>query len=151
VNATKFAEYLTNFHDTFQRPIWVTEWACQNFNKGPQCSADDVVRFLDSTQSFMDQQDWVERYSWFGAMRDLQGVNTANALEDKDGHITDLGKQYIGLEGPKTNGGPQTSGAPPTKTTGAGGLPGLPTSGVLGRGRGAWGALWPALFILALL
>jgi hypothetical protein len=33
VNATKFAEYLTDFHDTFQRPIWVTEWACQNFNK----------------------------------------------------------------------------------------------------------------------
>ena len=30
---------------------------------------------MNATQSFMDETGWVERYSWFGAMRDLQGVN----------------------------------------------------------------------------
>jgi hypothetical protein len=76
VNATNFIEYLQDFHDTFQRPIWVTEWACQNFNdEDEQCSYDDIRTFLNTTQSFMDATDWVERYSWFGAFRELQGVN----------------------------------------------------------------------------
>ncbi|KAJ7693296.1 hypothetical protein B0H17DRAFT_844386, partial [Mycena rosella] len=98
VNATKFAEYLTDFHDTFQRPIWVTEWACQNFNNGPQCTAAETAEFLNQTQAFMDSQDWVERYAWYGIMTDLGGVNPDDAMMDKDGKITDLGKQYIGAE-----------------------------------------------------
>ncbi|KAF7369070.1 Glyco-hydro-cc domain-containing protein [Mycena venus] len=129
VNATKFAEYLTDFHDTFQRPIWVTEWACQNFNNGPQ--------------SFMDAQDWVERYAWFGIMRDLQGVNPDDAMMNSNGQITDLGKQYIGTEAPKT------SGAPPSGT-GTAGLPGLPTNGgIVSQVR--WWTSWSIILVLYLL
>jgi len=29
INSTQFVGYLQDFHSTFQRPIWVTEWACQ--------------------------------------------------------------------------------------------------------------------------
>ena len=29
INSTGFMEYLEDYHDTFQRPVWVTEWACQ--------------------------------------------------------------------------------------------------------------------------
>lgn len=29
INSTEFIQYLEDFHNTFQRPIWVTEWACQ--------------------------------------------------------------------------------------------------------------------------
>lgn len=29
VNSTAFMEYLEDYHNTFQKPIWVTEWACQ--------------------------------------------------------------------------------------------------------------------------
>ncbi|KAJ7072034.1 glycosyl hydrolase catalytic core-domain-containing protein [Mycena amicta] len=104
VNATKFIDYLTDFHDTFQLPIWVTEWACQNFNNGPQCTAADVSLLLNQTQSFMDAQDWVERYAWYGALRNLGGVNTLDAMLTSDGKITDLGQQYIGAEAPKTSG-----------------------------------------------
>jgi hypothetical protein len=76
VNATAFKNYLEDYHTTFQRPLWVTEWACQNFNdKNKQCSQNDIVLFLNETQTFMDNTDWVERYSWFGAMTDMQGVN----------------------------------------------------------------------------
>jgi hypothetical protein len=78
VNATQFKAYLTDLHNTFNRPIWVTEWACQNYNGGKQCSQDGVAIFMNETQSFMDQTDWVERYSWFGAMENLQGVNTVS-------------------------------------------------------------------------
>ncbi len=49
----------------------------QNFNNADeQCSQQDVVDFMNATQEFMDNTDWVERYAWFGAMEDLQGVNT---------------------------------------------------------------------------
>ncbi|KAF8201155.1 glycosyl hydrolase catalytic core-domain-containing protein [Mycena galopus ATCC 62051] len=106
VNATAFQEYLTDFHDTFQRPIWVTEWACQNFNGGPQCTAAQVSEFLAQTQAFMDAQDWVERYAWFGVLRDLEGVNTLDAMLTSNGQITDLGKQYISAEAPMTSGAP---------------------------------------------
>ena len=48
----------------------------QNFVKADeQCSQQDVINFMNATQSFMDETEWVERYSWFGAMRELQGVN----------------------------------------------------------------------------
>jgi hypothetical protein len=30
---------------------------------------------MNQTQSFMDQSTFVERYAWFGAMENLQGVN----------------------------------------------------------------------------
>lgn len=29
INSTQFVLYLQDFHNSFQRPIWVTEWACQ--------------------------------------------------------------------------------------------------------------------------
>ncbi|KAJ7647002.1 glycosyl hydrolase catalytic core-domain-containing protein [Roridomyces roridus] len=122
VNATKFIDYLTDFHNTFQRPLWVTEWACQNFNKGPQCSADQVSSLLNTTQSFMNEQDWVERYAWYGVMRDLGGVNPLDAMMDGNGKITNLGEQYIGKEVPQTGGGGGTGGLPGVPTNAAGRL-----------------------------
>ena len=35
---------------------------------------------MNATQQFMDQTDWLERYAWFGAMEDMQGVNTVSCL-----------------------------------------------------------------------
>jgi len=69
-------QYLQDYHETFQRPLWVTEWACQNFNgSNAQCSMDDVVLFLNQTQMLMDNLDFLERYAWFGAMTDTYGIN----------------------------------------------------------------------------
>ena len=69
---------------------------------------------MNATQEFMDGTEWVERYAWFGAMENLQGVNQVgklfaqsavaicdisfqdNALMDKSGELNPLGAQYIG-------------------------------------------------------
>ena len=59
----------------------------------------------------MDNATYVERYAWFGAMRNLQGVNPANALLDGKGNITALGKQYIGGGNAATNGTTSGNGA----------------------------------------
>lgn len=82
VNATAFQSYLETFYTTFQRPLWVTEWACQNFNNASaQCSESDVVQFMNQTQGFMDELSYVERYAWYGAMENLQGVNPVSDLK----------------------------------------------------------------------
>jgi len=106
INSTQFVIYLQDFHDTFQRPIWVTEWACQNFvDADEQCAQQDVINFMNATQSFMDQTEWVERYAWFGAMREMQGVNGYNRIMGTNGRINDLGRQYIGAVPPNTTSG----------------------------------------------
>lgn len=106
-NATLFQLYLQDFRNTFQMPIWVTEWACEDFTNGPQCSYQDVVNFLNQTQSFMDATSWVERYAWFGIMENLGSVNSENAMMDTNGKITPLGEQYIGA--PSGNGSVEVS------------------------------------------
>ncbi|KAL4259396.1 Alkali-sensitive linkage protein [Pleurotus pulmonarius] len=87
-NATQFINYVVDFHDTFQRPIWVTEWACHA-----------ILENYPRLQSFMDDVDFVERYAWFGAMKEIQDVNKANSLMTDEGRINELGAQYIGSDG----------------------------------------------------
>ncbi|KAI0039547.1 glycoside hydrolase family 128 protein [Auriscalpium vulgare] len=97
VDANQFISYVTNMHLTFNRNIWVTEWACENTNDASaQCSQSDVYTFMNTTQSFLDSTSYVERYSWYGAMVNLQGVNAVNALMTSKGVINTLGQQYIG-------------------------------------------------------
>ncbi|KAJ8076882.1 hypothetical protein PM082_001305 [Marasmius tenuissimus] len=137
VNATDFIRYLEDHHNTFQRPIWVTEWACQNFNQAnKQCSQDDINLFLNKTQSFMDETEWVERYSWFGPLRDMQGVNQGDALMDPSGKITDLGLQYIGAKNATTSGSGNADG------------PNAPGGGSSGGGNG--GSTIKASVVLAM-
>ncbi|KAF8602907.1 hypothetical protein BDV93DRAFT_523744 [Ceratobasidium sp. AG-I] len=95
--AAEFIAYLEDFHNTFQLPIWITEFSCQNFVPGPQCTYDEIVQFMNTTQTFMDKTEWVERYAWFGAMAALPAnVNNLTALMDPSGVINPLGQQYIG-------------------------------------------------------
>jgi len=86
---------MTDFHNTFGKPIWATEFACQNFNGGPQCTRDQVFAFADEVTAFMDSTDWVEAYFPFRVMHDMQGVNQDNQLMAGDGSPTDLAKVYL--------------------------------------------------------
>ncbi|KAJ2935127.1 hypothetical protein H1R20_g1980, partial [Candolleomyces eurysporus] len=100
INPDAFIAHLWDYHYTFSnftasKTLWVTEWACHNFVSNEQCSQSDVNAFLNQTQNFMDETEWVERYAWFGAMRNLQGVNPENALMDSQGDINSLGRQYV--------------------------------------------------------
>jgi hypothetical protein len=134
-DAQAFIAYLEDFHNTFQKPLWVTEWACQNFvDVNAQCSPEGVVEFLNVTQSFMDATDYVERYSWYGAMENTGDVNPSNALMDTNGRINALGDQYIAASQPLANTSSptasNTTGASPNTggSTNGGGLPTIITS-----------------------
>ncbi|KAG8743501.1 hypothetical protein FRC10_011892 [Ceratobasidium sp. 414] len=122
INTTKFTTYLVcclalsrlqhpgladwqeDMHATFpDKPIWLTEFACHNFQDGgEQCTYPDAVAFMNTTQAWLDKQDYIHRYAWFGAMKNPV-INPVNALMDQNGIINDLGKQYIGAMAAPTN------------------------------------------------
>ncbi|WVR05287.1 hypothetical protein IAU60_002300 [Kwoniella sp. DSM 27419] len=91
----RFQQYVENFHQQTGLNIWVTEYACQDYNGGSQCSEQDTWTFHQQMAAWFDSQDYVERYSPFGVMKDMQGVNQDNALMNPDGSITSLGSWYI--------------------------------------------------------
>jgi hypothetical protein len=93
----KFKDYVTDFHDTFNMNIWVTEYACQDFNGGEQCSEGEIWNFLQETVQWMEATPWIERYAWFGAMRDMTNVNYLDQIMDpSSGGANNLGKAYLG-------------------------------------------------------
>jgi hypothetical protein len=90
-----FQEYVELWHTTFNKNIWITEYAVQNFNGGAQQDYSFIQGFMGTVNSWMDSLDYVEQYCWFGAMLDLQGVNTANSLMNSDGSPSQLGYQFL--------------------------------------------------------
>lgn len=95
VSAQGFQTYVEGYHNGMGgRNLWVTEYACQNFNGGAQCSEDQTWALHQQMAAWFDDQDYVERYSPFGAMRNMQGVNQFNALMNPDGSVTALGDWY---------------------------------------------------------
>nr|ODN87979.1 hypothetical protein L203_03183 [Cryptococcus depauperatus CBS 7841] len=95
VTIENFQQYVTNFHTETGANLWVTEYACQNFNGGAQCSDQESWNLHTVMAAWFDQQNYIERYSPFGVMKDMQGVNQNNALMNPDGSITSLGGWYI--------------------------------------------------------
>lgn len=95
-DAGRFQKYIEDYHSGLpdSRPIWVTEYACQNFNGGAQCSWDETMAFHYSMNDYFKSSPIVERWAPFGAMRNMQGVNQDNALMNPDGTITGLGSYY---------------------------------------------------------
>jgi hypothetical protein len=87
--------YVQGFHTTFGKDIWITEFACQNFSGGPQCSQSDVVNFMNVVTAFFDNTSYVKRYFWFGAMHNMVGVNPDNQLMNSDGTPNSLGRNYM--------------------------------------------------------
>jgi hypothetical protein len=92
-----FIQYVESFHDAFGIDIWITEYACQNFNGGAQCDEGQVWNLHQTMSAWFDATDYVKRYSPFGVMQNMQGVNQMNALMDPSGQITSLGNWVSSL------------------------------------------------------
>ncbi|KAL6711899.1 hypothetical protein ACN47E_002942 [Coniothyrium glycines] len=54
--AEDFKNYLTTFHQTFNKPVWVTEFGVTEGN---------AAEFLTQVLPWLDSQDWIERYAYF--------------------------------------------------------------------------------------
>ncbi|KAH7920270.1 hypothetical protein BV22DRAFT_1040027 [Leucogyrophana mollusca] len=96
-NATAFISYATQLYNTYNLPVWVTEFADQNFSgTGGQADMDDVYAFAATITSFIDNTWWMQGAFPFGAMPDLQGVNMDNLLLGTNGQPTSLAYNYFG-------------------------------------------------------
>ncbi|KAI6575003.1 hypothetical protein MCOR04_007073 [Pyricularia oryzae] len=74
---------------------WVTEMAMPK--------ADDKTTFamMNESLDYLDKEDWVEAYAWFGAFRSSNANEwTGNkvSLLDSSGGLTDIGALYLGGE-----------------------------------------------------
>jgi len=96
-NGTALETAVDEFYELSGKPIWVTEWADQDFSgKNYVASLSEVEAFMSQTQSFLDGSSKVDRYSWYGAMKNLN-INPNDQLVDNNGIINALGKQYMGI------------------------------------------------------
>ncbi|WOO83826.1 Alkali-sensitive linkage protein 1 [Vanrija pseudolonga] len=95
---------LEGYYAAFNLPIWLTEYALTFFGAGtppPPATQDQITEFMRESMAWLDAQPWVERYFWFGAMYDMQGVNPLNSLLDpagnatRSGALSALGSAYV--------------------------------------------------------
>jgi len=96
-SAQDLITYVQNWHNTFGKPIMLTEFACQDFTGGPQCSASQVQNFYGTSIKWMESQDFVTAYFAYGALISENGVNDLDSLMTPGGEPTSLGEQYINL------------------------------------------------------
>eukprot|EP01113_Clastostelium_recurvatum_P002869 TRINITY_DN1122_c0_g1_i3.p1 TRINITY_DN1122_c0_g1~~TRINITY_DN1122_c0_g1_i3.p1 ORF type:complete len:1140 (-),score=113.79 TRINITY_DN1122_c0_g1_i3:169-3588(-) len=96
-------QYLMKVHTLFNQryPLWVTEWACvpsspAEIRDGVCSSGSSIENFMKCTTSWMTSQPWIQRYSYYGAMRDLgRDVPLSNSLLSLNGTTnTALGILY---------------------------------------------------------
>jgi len=87
--AENFENYVTAFHKTFNYPIWVTEFGSTSTD------ATEVATFLTQTVNWLDQQSYVQKYSWFAFARPEAGSPLDTWLLDASGNVNSLGNSYL--------------------------------------------------------
>lgn len=90
-----FKQYLQDWHTTFGKDLWVTEFACQNFSGGAQCNSDQTNAFASTMADFMNSQDWVKGWAPFAVIQNLQGVSETQRLSNGN-NPTNLFRLYAG-------------------------------------------------------
>ncbi|WWC85956.1 uncharacterized protein L201_000826 [Kwoniella dendrophila CBS 6074] len=97
-DVTYFKNTLSDMHRDLGLPMIISEFACYHFNTDPHPEIEQVSTYMENTMNWLDQQEWIIKYAWFGAMIDsanLHNVDETNRLLDDKGALTDLGKQYM--------------------------------------------------------
>jgi lysophospholipase L1-like esterase len=91
-----FLGYLKKVHDLYKKPIWITEFACVDWDKKPgqpgRFTSTDVAKFVRAVLPKLDKLPWIHRYAWFSA----DGPYAESNLFNPDGSLTEVGKAYAG-------------------------------------------------------
>ncbi|CAE6408215.1 hypothetical protein ACGC1H_001613 [Rhizoctonia solani] len=90
-----FKAYVDDFWATFKIPIIVSEYACQDFSGGAQCTKQQTIDFHHTMAVWLDQHEGVAMYAPFGFMPDMGNVNPDNQLMGSDGGPNELGNFYL--------------------------------------------------------
>lgn len=96
----KFQRHLEAVHETYGKPIWVTEWAPVDWTDLGKYSEQQLADYLYAASHMLDRLEFVERQSWFSAYEgadNLYGWN--NAAIAPDGSLTLVGRTMAALTG----------------------------------------------------
>jgi len=80
-----FRDYVTSFHTTFNKPIWITEFA------DTDTTIANDVSFINYQIPWLDSQSFIERYAYFGPFR---GSTWENLVATNGGALTSIGTAY---------------------------------------------------------
>lgn len=96
-NADDFIAYIQRLR-VFGLPIIISEYASETFGWGADLSLEETRAFVAKTQAWLNQQDDVIAYFYFGPLTTWAagGVNHNSLMISDDGNMNDLGRQYIG-------------------------------------------------------
>lgn len=83
--ADDFKAYLQKFHDTFNKPVWVTEFGV---------TEGDAPAFLKEILPWMDQQSWIERYAWHMAAPTTDAGGLKFLLNEAGNALNDVGSAF---------------------------------------------------------
>ena len=94
---TKFKAFLEKVYATYQRPIWVTEWALADWNNPNRFSAEQQLEFFKAATLMMDDLPYVERHAWFGTYAELDTSDLNSELIGADGTLSGVGSAFAWL------------------------------------------------------
>lgn len=80
-----FKAYLIKFHQTFNKPVWVTEFAVNEGN---------APAFLREVLPWMDQQSWIERYAWHMAAPNMGPDGIQFLLNEAGSALNEVGVAF---------------------------------------------------------
>ncbi|ODQ51667.1 hypothetical protein SAICODRAFT_141982, partial [Saitoella complicata NRRL Y-17804] len=80
-----------------QYPVWITEWAFTNWDTTNPMNATEVEPLMEQAVAYLDSVSIVERYAYFGAMRNTGSVGPASQMIGSNGTLTWLGQQYVNI------------------------------------------------------
>ncbi|KAF1359544.1 hypothetical protein EJ07DRAFT_178611 [Lizonia empirigonia] len=83
--AEDFKTYMTNFHKTFNKPVWITEFGV---------TEGDAPAFLKEILPWMDAQDWIERYAWHMAAPTTNEGGLKFLLNEAGTALNDVGAAF---------------------------------------------------------
>ncbi len=102
-----FLRSLHTFHQMYERPVWVTEFAVADWQAkhgGPnRYTVRQTAEFMKTVCSEMDKLPWIRGYAWFPVAGDSKEkaagshALTTSLLFDAEGNLTPLGEIYNAL------------------------------------------------------
>ena len=97
-NATKLLKYLTEVHEEFGLPIWLTEFACGDHTNHKPLA--EQLAFMRETLPLLDASPIVFRYAWFAAHTDASDNDHRSLFQPGKAELSELGLLYTSLPMP---------------------------------------------------